>query len=114
MFKESRNGNFISKIREWFTNNGNKTEEESNPFDRYNRVKFHGMFLFPKGCAAQLNKFIEESWQDLNSMTGEWIDIYYSKKDVKDRTCYDVRDNIKRFEAGEEGVVAADGLETLR
>lgn len=98
MFKESRNGNFISKIREWFTNNGNKTEEESNPFDRYSRVKFHGMFLFPKGCAAQLNKFIEESWQDLNSMTGEWIDIYYSKKDVKDRTCYDVRDNIKRFD----------------
>lgn len=98
MFKESRNGNFISKIREWFTNNGNKTEEESNPFDRYSRVKFHGIFLFPKGCAAQLNKFIEESWQDLNSMTGEWIDIYYSKKDVKDRTCYDVRDNIKRFD----------------
>lgn len=100
MFKESRNGNFISKIREWFTNNGNKTEEESNPFDRYSRVKFHGMFLFPKGCAAQLNKFIEESWQDLNSMTGEWIDIYYSKKDIKDRTrtCYDVRDNIKRFD----------------
>lgn len=98
MFKESRNSNFISKIREWFTNNGNKTEEESNPFDRYSRVKFHGMFLFPKGCAAQLNKFIEESWQDLNSMTGEWIDIYYSKKDVKDRTCYDVRDNIKRFD----------------
>lgn len=98
MFKESRNSNFISKIREWFTNNGNKTEEESNPFDRYSRVKFHGMFLFPKGCAAQLNKFIEESWQDLNSMTGEWIDIYYSKKDVKNRTCYDVRDNIKRFD----------------
>lgn len=100
MFKESRNSNFISKIREWFTNNGNKTEEESNPFDRYSRVKFHGIFLFPKGCAAQLNKFIEESWQDLNSMTGEWIDIYYSKKDIKDRTrtCYDVRDNIKRFD----------------
>lgn len=98
MFKESRNGNFISKIREWFTNNGNKTQEESNPFDRYSRVKFHGIFLFPKGCAAQLNKFIEESWQDLNSMTGEWIDIYYSKKDIKDRTCYDVRDNIKRFD----------------
>lgn len=98
MFKESRNGNFISKIREWFTNNGNKTGERPNPFDRYSRVKFHGMFLFPKGCAAQLNKFIEESWQDLNSMTGEWIDIYYSEKDVKDRTCYDVRDNIKHFD----------------
>lgn len=98
MFKESRNSNFISKIREWFNNNGNKTGERPNPFDRYSRVKFHGMFLFPKGCAAQLNKFIEESWQDLNSMTGEWIDIYYSEKDVKDRTCYDVRDNIKRFD----------------
>lgn len=97
MFKESRNSNFISKIREWFTRNKITTKGTSNPFDRYSRVKFHGMFLFPKDCAVQLNKFIEESWQDLNSMTGEWIDIYYSKKDIKDRTCYEVRDNIKRF-----------------
>ena len=97
MFKESRNSNFISKIREWFTRNKITTKGTSNPFDRYSRVKFHGMFLFPEDCAVQLNKFIEESWQDLNSMTGEWIDIYYSKKDIKDRTCYEVRDNIKRF-----------------
>lgn len=97
MFKESRNSNFISKIREWFTRNKITTKGTSNPFDRYSRVKFHGMFLFPKDCAVQLNKFIEESWQDLNRMTGEWIDIYYSKKDIKDRTCYEVRDNIKRF-----------------
>ena len=97
MFKESRNSNFISKIREWFTRNKITTKGTSNPFDRYSRVKFHGIFLFPNDCAVQLNKFIEESWQDLNSMTGEWIDIYYRKKDIKDRTCYEVRDNIKRF-----------------
>ena len=97
MFKESRNGNFISKIREWFTNNGNKTEEESNPFDRYSRVKFHGIILFPEDYKLQLKSFIEESWQELNSLTDEWIDIYYSKQDIKDRNCYNFLNKTKSF-----------------
>lgn len=97
MFKESRNSNFISKIREWFTNNGNKTEEESNPFDRYNRVKFHGIILFPEDYKLQLKSFIEESWQELNSLTDEWIDIYYSKQDIKDRNCYNFLNKTKGF-----------------
>ena len=97
MFKESRNSNFISKIREWFTNNGNKTEEESNPFDRYSRVKFHGIILFPEDYKLQLKSFIEESWQELNSLTDEWIDIYYSKQDIKDRNCYNFLNKTKSF-----------------
>lgn len=95
MFKESRNSNFISKIREWFTRNKITTKGTSNPFDRYSRVKFHGIILFPEDYKSQLKSFIEESWQELNSLTDEWIDIYYSKQDIEDRNCYDFLNNIK-------------------
>ncbi|WP_455073132.1 hypothetical protein [Prevotella jejuni] len=95
MFKESRNSNFISKIREWFTRNKITTKGTSNPFDRYSRVKFHGIILFPEDYKSQLKSFIEESWQELNSLTDEWIDIYYSKQDIEERNCYDFLNNIK-------------------
>ena len=97
IFKGELEGNFLNKIRNWFNITGNKIDYKSNPFDRYNQVNFHGVFLFPNFGSSDLVKFIDESWQDLNSLTGEWIDVYYSKEDIKKRNGFDILQGFKSF-----------------
>ncbi|TAJ13099.1 hypothetical protein DMA11_10565 [Marinilabiliaceae bacterium JC017] len=97
IFRGEIEGNLLSKIRNWFNRIGNKIDYSTNPFDRYNQVNFHGVFLFPNYGSSDLIKFIDESWQDLNSLTGEWIDVYYSKEDISKRNGFDILQDFKSF-----------------
>lgn len=87
IFKGESDNSILNKIR-WFL--GGSAKNQKNPFDRYNRMNFHGIFLFPNFGSSDLIEFIHASWQDLNSLTGEWIDIYYSKEDIKKRNGFDI------------------------
>jgi len=55
----------------------------ASPFKRYQSVRMHGMFLFLS--SGEFPSFIEKYWRDLNALTGEHLDIYYSKEDLKSR-----------------------------
>ncbi|WP_298911350.1 hypothetical protein [uncultured Nostoc sp.] len=69
---------FLSRSRNKdYINTGRKT------FNRYNTVKLHGIFLFLS--SGDFPTFIEEHWEDLNYLTGNHIDIYYSQEDLKNR-----------------------------
>lgn len=49
---------------------------------RYRSVKFNGIFLFEKN--DNFPKFINDYWEDLHYLTGNYMDIYYSFHDLKD------------------------------
>ncbi|MDB9457913.1 hypothetical protein PN473_05745 [Dolichospermum circinale CS-545/17] len=49
---------------------------------RYRSVKFNGIFLFEKN--DNFPKFINDYWEDLYYLTGNYMDIYYSFNDLKD------------------------------
>jgi hypothetical protein len=57
--------------------------EEYNPFDRYNSVKFHALFLFMSSNNFQSS--MEAHWRDLNYLTGDDLEIYFSQEDLKRR-----------------------------
>jgi len=97
IFRGELEGNLLNKIRNWFNTTGNKINYSTNPFDRYTQMNFHSVFLFPNFGSSDLVKFIDESWQDLNSLTGEWIDVYYSKEDIKKRNGFDILKDFKSF-----------------
>jgi hypothetical protein len=94
IFKGELDNNILNKIRLVL---GGSAKNQKNPFDRYNRMNFHGIFLFPNFGSSDLIEFIDASWQDLNSLTGEWIDIYYSKEDIKKRNGFDILNDFTSF-----------------
>ena len=51
--------------------------------NRYNLVGFHGMFLFT--CNDNLPKFINDYWEDLHYLTGNYMNIYYTYDDLKSK-----------------------------
>ena len=55
-----------------------------NPLDRYGSVRFHAMFLFLS--SGDFPRFIEANWRDLHHLTGDDLDIYFSQKDLSERT----------------------------
>lgn len=54
-----------------------------SPFKRYQTIQFHAIFLFLS--AGDFPSFIKEYWQDLNFLTGDYLDIYYSHEDLNRR-----------------------------
>lgn len=97
IFRGDLADNLLYKVKKWFKGRGKQVAYSKNPFDRYNQMKFHGMFLFPNFGSNDLIKFIDESWQDLNSLTGDLIDIYYSKEDIRKRNGFDILKDFKSF-----------------
>jgi hypothetical protein len=90
VFKGQIEDDLLSKLKRWFA----KTRQE-NPFNRYRDVNFHGIFLFPYFKHKEHEDFINEAWYDLNSFTGNWIDIYYSFEDLEKKNGFDVLDELK-------------------
>ncbi|MBI4849574.1 MAG: hypothetical protein HY808_13565 [Nitrospirae bacterium] len=60
----------------------NKTYRPAvSPFSRYQTIPFHAVYLFLS--VGDFPKFIQTYWEDLNSLTGDHLDVYYSFEDVE-------------------------------
>lgn len=94
------NGKMLSEeVNRWLMGNGpvqiiNQVAEylklnyqfnQHNPFDRYGAVRFHALFLF-RASDCLRNSIEKEHWLDLHELTGDYLDIYFTKKDLKEWT----------------------------
>lgn len=60
----------------------NKTYRSNvSPFSRYQTVPYHAVYLFL--AVGDFPKYIQTYWEDLNCLTGDYIDVYYSFEDVE-------------------------------
>lgn len=65
-----------------------------SPLTRYQTVPYHAMFLFLS--AGDFPEFIRKYWEDLNYLTADWIDIYYSVEDLQRRVSgYEVLEQLR-------------------
>ena len=84
--RRSDSGNIIKRLikigRRIKTRNRTYNPEVS-PFKRYQTIKLHAIFLFLS--AGDFPSFIKQYWQDLNFLTGDYLDIYYSHEDLNRR-----------------------------
>src|ERR1035437_2193495 len=75
---------------------GARHMESSNAlFKRYAKVKAHGIFFFL--ATGRFPDFIEAHWVDLNALTGDTIDVYYSAEDLKFRSGYESLEEFKHL-----------------
>ena len=68
----------------WRSRSSQGSKVPRNPLDRYGSVRFHALFLFLS--SGDFPTFIDTHWRDLNHLTGDDLDIYFSQKDLGDRT----------------------------
>lgn len=60
----------------------NKTYRPAvSPFSRYQTIPYHAVYLFLS--VGDFPKFIQAYWEDLNCLTGDHLDVYYSFEDVE-------------------------------
>lgn len=65
-----------------------------SPLARYQSVPYHAMFLFLS--AGNFPDFIRKYWEDLNYLTADWVDIYYSVEDLQRRVSgYEVLEQLR-------------------
>ncbi len=57
-------------------------------FERYQKIKYHGFFLFPNGSDIHHNIYFKY-WEDVNHLTANYIDIYFTKEDVKGKSGFE-------------------------
>jgi len=87
-----RIASFLSLDRRFGSVDGGKGPR--NPLDRYGAVRFHGLFLFLS--SGDFPAFIETHWRDLNHLTGDDLDIYFSQRDLEERTsAYEIVKELK-------------------
>ena len=58
----------------------NSYRSDVSPFERYETVPFHAIYLFLS--SGDFPEYITKYWEDLNYLTGDHIDIYYSHEDL--------------------------------
>jgi len=63
------------------TASGKGQRNYTDPIRRYQEIPYHGMFLFLS--AGDFPEFLKKYWIDLNYLTADWIDIYYSLEDLQ-------------------------------
>ena len=60
----------------------NKTYRSNvSTFKRYQTIPYHAIFLFLS--AGDFPTFIRTYWEDLNYLTGDYLDVYYSYEDIE-------------------------------
>jgi len=73
---------------------GRRRSYAVSPLSRYQAIPYHGIFLFLS--AGDFPGFIKKYWEDLNFLTADWIDIYYSFEDLQRRVSgYEVLEQLR-------------------
>lgn len=100
VFEYQNSASFSKEVVKWLQGNGEsgiiqrlidigqlikrksgKSIQKVSSFERYKTISFHAVFLFLS--AGDFPKFIKTYWEDLNFLTGDYIDVYYSDDDVE-------------------------------
>lgn len=78
--------NFVERLIEIGRNIKRKNQTYNfrvTPAKRYETISFHAMFLFLS--AGDFPTFVKTYWEDLNYLSGDYLDIYYSNEDLERR-----------------------------
>lgn len=95
------NRNWLIKLFPFLFKNANQNQRLSLNYllERYNLVKYHGIFLFEKN--HDFPKFIYDYWKDLHYLTEDYIDIYYSFDDLQEKiSAYQILSQANHLNSG--------------
>lgn len=114
--------NFLEKVKRFIALNtfGRETEKYktiAELFGRYSNPAIMKCFFLPLAQDKMFEKFISDSWSDLNSLSKNYLDIFYSVKELS-ASGYDIKDKIQSLDVAEDIlpclVLWVDSLETAK
>lgn len=113
---------FLEKLKNLISMNtfGKETEKYKTIvelFGRYSNACIVKCFFLPLAQDKMFEKFINSAWNDLNSLSKNYLDIYYSVKELS-VSGYDIKDKIRSLEVAEDAlpclVLWTNSLETAK
>jgi len=80
---ENRALRMLEQLSDRIRRKNNTFRPAVSPFERYKSVPYHAIFLFLS--AGNFPEFINTYWEDINHLTGDYLDVYYSYADLEHR-----------------------------
>lgn len=114
--------NFLKKFKRLISLNtfGKDTKKYktiAELFGRYSNPCIMKCFFLPLAQDKMFEKFINNSWIDLNSLSKNYLDIFYSVKELS-ASGYDIKDKIRSLNVAEDAlpclVLWVNSLETAK
>ncbi|ADU26506.1 hypothetical protein [Ethanoligenens harbinense] len=107
-FKEKNPHSFFEKIKRFASMNtfGRDTEQYKSItelFCRYSDPKIVKCFFLPLTQDKAFETFINDSWCDLNALSKDYLDIYYSIPELS-ASGYDIKDKFDSLEIAEDAL----------
>lgn len=120
--KDKNPKSFLEKLKRLISLNtfGKDTEKYKNIaelFGRYSNPCIMKCFFLPLAQDKMFEKFISNSWSDLNSLSKNHLDIFYSVRELS-TSGYDIKDKIRSLDVAEDAlpclVLWVNSLETAK
>jgi len=106
VFKDKNPHNFIDKIKRLsffnvFGRNAEEYKSIAELFCRYSNPRIVKCFFLPLAQDKMFEAFINNSWSDLNSLSKDYLDIFYSTSELS-ASGYDIKDKFRSLEIAED------------
>ena len=120
--KDKSPQNFLEKFKrlislDTFGKDTKKYKTIVELFGRYSNPCIMKCFFLPLAQDKMFEKFINNSWSDLNSLSKNYLDIFYSVKELS-ASGYDIKDKIQSLDVAEDAlpclVLWVNSLETAK
>ncbi len=107
-FKEENPRKFLGKLKKYISINrfGKDTEKYKSIAEllgRYYDNSIMKCFFLPLAQDKMFENFINESWKDLNALSRNYLDIYYSDKELSS-SGYDIKNKFHSLEIPEDAL----------
>lgn len=107
-FKRNSVKNFLEKLKrliflDTFGRNTKKYKSIIELFCRYSNPNIIKCFFLPLSQDKMFETFINNSWNDLNSLSKDYLDIYYSIRELS-ASGYDIKDKFHSLEIAEDAL----------
>ncbi len=104
--KDKSPNTFLHTLKKYLNLNifGKDTEKYKTMVDLFGRYSNPGImkcFFLPLAQDKMFEKFIRESWNDLNSLSRDYLDIFYSDKELA-TSGYDIKNKLRSLDVGED------------
>lgn len=89
LIARKRENSFIPNIISKLYSRKKSTPENIFSLERYKSIEYHGIFIYTF-LDNEVQSLVLNGWKDINALTRDYLDVYFSKKDLETKCGHDI------------------------